>query len=335
MASTRLDNRLLEPLYAAIEWWLAELRDLARQALPFGQSKPLRLQVASNDELTPVDPDTDRIGGGRRNVLLQLDDNFFLYRKIKLPQAVGKNIERVVGYEFNKYFPMSIEDALFSCRVAAVQPNANSIEVEIWAIGRHQIDLYLAMIRRQFELDVRRLLIADSSGRTLITRNLEQEQRAQADPRQVLLGRVLNLVLAGLAAALIAYPVIRMDAYLEDQRAEIDRLERKASPIMQTREKSTALDKRFHELIERKTAYPARADIWSYLTRTVGEQAVIERISISGRRVQLSGRAPSVERLLRNLEAEGRISDVRIVGQVKPSKESGFEVLNLDLELWD
>ena len=335
MVSTRFDKRLLEPLYAAVDWWLGELCDLARQVLPFGKSKPLRLRVNSDDELTPVDPDTSRIGGGRGNILLQLDDNFFLYRKIKLPQAVGKNIERVIGYEFNKYFPMSIEKALFSCRVAAVQPNTNSIEVEIWAIGRNQIDLYLTMIRRQFEFDVRQLLIADSDGRILISRNLEQEQRAQADPGQLLFGRVLNLVLIGLAAALIAYPVIRMDAYLEDQRSEIERLERKARPIMQTREKSNALDDRFRELVEYKTAYPAKADIWSYLTRAVGEQAVIERISISGRKVQLSGHAPSVEHLLRNLEADGRISEVRIVGQVKPSKDSGFEVLKLDLELRD
>jgi hypothetical protein len=95
------------------------------------------------------------------------------------------------------------------------------------------------------------------------------------------------------------------------------------------------MDDRFRELIERKTAYPAKADVWSYLTRAVGEQAVIERISISGRKVQLGGRAPSVEHLLRNLEADGRISEVRIVGQVKPSKDSGFEVLKLDLELRD
>jgi hypothetical protein len=97
MVSTKFDKRLLEPLYAAVDWWLGELCDLARQVLPFGKSKPLRLRVNSDDELTPVDPDTSRIGGGRGNILLQLDDNSFLYRKIKLPQAVGKNIERVTS----------------------------------------------------------------------------------------------------------------------------------------------------------------------------------------------------------------------------------------------
>ena len=338
MASSGLNNRttfsrVLEALADAIDWWLAELRDLARQALPFKPLKSLRLQVTSNDELTPVDPGMNRTGGGRKNVQLQLDDNSFLYRKIKLPQAVGKNIERVIGYEFNKYFPMSVEDALFSCRVAAVQPNANSIEVEIWAIGRNQIDLYLTMIRRQFELDVRLLFIADSTGRTRITRNVEQERRGQANPRQVLFGRVLNLVLAALIAALVAYPVFRMDAYLETQREEVKRLESKARPVIEIREKVMALDQRFQELVDRKRANPDRADVWSYLTRAVGDQAILQRMMISGRKVQLAGKAPSVERLLRSLEKEARISEVKIVGQVTATKDNAFELLKLDLEL--
>ena len=333
MSSTRLDNRLLEPLHAAVDWWLAELRDLLRQVLLFKRMQPLRLQLTADDEPQPVDAGSNQIGRGRRNVLLQLDDNRFLYRKIKLPQAVGKNIERVIGYEFNKYFPMQAENALFSCRIVSAGSDSGSVEVEIWAVSRRQIDLHLAMIRRNLGIEVLTLYLGDSSGQARITHDLQRERDRQSDAGKPRHGRMLNLLLAALAAALLAYPVIKMDAYLATQGEEVSRLEKRAQPVIELREKIIALDKRFQELVERKTAYPARADVWSYVTRVVADQATLQRLSIDGNRVQLVGSTPSVERLLRRLETEARIGEVKISGQVKPTKDNRFEVLNLNLEL--
>jgi general secretion pathway protein L len=319
MADTRLDNRLLGPIHATVDWWLTELRDLLRHVLLFNRMKPVRLEVTPNDEPVPVGDGSNRIGRGRRNVLLQLDDNSFLYRKIKLPQAAGKNIERVIGYEFNKYFPMQAENALFSCR----------------AVSRRQIDLYLASIRHNLGIEVLTLSIGDSSGKARVTHDLERERRRQTDPGNLRYGRLLNLLLAALAVALLAYPVIKMDAYLETQREEVSRLEKRARPVIELREQIMALDQRFQALVYRKTAYPARADVWSYITRVVADQATLQRLTIDGNRVHLTGQTPSVERLLRRLEmeTEARIREVKISGQVKPTKDNRFEVLNLSLEI--
>ena len=333
MASTLLDNRLLGPLYAAVDWWLTELRDLLRHVLLFNRMQPLRLEVTPEDEPVPVGGGSNRIGRGRRNVLLQLDDNYFLYRKIKLPQAAGKNIERVIGYEFNKYFPMQAENALFSCRVVSAGVDSGSVEVEIWAVSRRQIDLYLASIRHNLGIEVLTLYIGDGSGQARVTHDLERERRRQTDPGNLRYGRLLNLLLAALAAALLAYPVMKMDAYLEAQRDEVSRLEQRARPVIELRERIMALDQRFQALVYRKTAYPARADVWSYVTRVVADQATLQRLTIDGNRVSLAGETPSVERLLRRLETEARIREVKISGQVKPTRDNRFEVLNLSLEL--
>ena len=326
-------NRVLAQMGAALEWWLEELRDLARCLLPLGQTKPMRLRVMPGDELAPADPERDRITAGRRHVTLQLDDDSFLYRKIKLPAAARKNIERVIRYEFNKYFPMQAENALFSCRVVPAPANASSVEVEIWALNRQQVDLYLSLMRRNFDIEVLTLFVTDGSGKTRIERNLEKERRRQAATRPGKFARALNGLLAGLALALIAYPVIKMDAYLEAQREEVARLEKKAQPIIELRENIMALDRRFQDLLDIKQQYPARADVWSYVTRVTAGEAVLERMSIGANKVHLTGKARSVERLLRSLESEQRISTVRIAGQVTATRDKRFEVLNLDLEL--
>lgn len=326
-------TRLIAQLNAALEWWLEELRDLARFLLPLGRTQPLRLRVMPGDELAPADPGQDRVTTGRRDVALQLDDNCFLYRKIKLPSAAGKNIERVVGYEFNKYFPMQADNALFSCRVLPAAANASSVEVEIWAIDRRQIDLYLSLIRRDFDIEVLTLHVTDGSGKTRIERNVEKERRQQASAKTKNYTRALNGLLAGLALALATYPVVKMDAYLEAQREEVARLEKKARPIIEMREDIMALDRRFQDLIDIKQQYPARADVWSYVTRVTAGEAVLERLSIGANKVHLAGKARSVERLLRSLESEQRIGTVRIVGQVAPTGDDRFEVLNLEMEL--
>ena len=333
MVSTKLDNRLLGPLQAAVDWWLSELRDLLRQVLLYNRMKPLHMELSPDDEPLPAGGGSNRIGRGYRNVLLQLDDNRFLYRKIKLPRAAGKHIERVIGYEFNKYFPMQAEDALFSCRILAPGADSGSVEVEIWAVSRRQIDGYLTLMRRNLGIEVLTLYLGDSSGQARITHNLERERRRQTPPKDMLFGRVLNLLLVALAAALLAYPVMKMDAYLDAQREEVSRLEKRARPVIELREKIMALDKRFQDLVERKRAYSARADVWSYVTRVVADQATLQRLSIGGNRVHLTGQTPSVERLLRRLETEARIGEVKIVGQVTPTKDNRFEVLNLSLEL--
>ena len=333
MASTRLDNRLLERLLAGVDWWLTELRGLLRHILLFNKMKPLRLELTPDDEPLPVGGGNRRIGRGQRNVLLQLDDNRFLHRKIKLPQAAGKNIERVIGYEFNKYFPMQAEDALFSCRILTPDTDSDSVEVEIWAVSRRQIELYLALMRRNLGIEVLTLYLGDSSGQARITHDLERERRRQTEPGNLLFGRLLNLLLVALAAALLAYPMLKMEAYLDAQREEVSRLERRARPVIELREQIMALDQRFQAVVYRKTAYPARADVWSYVTRIVADQATLERLTIGGNRVHLAGQTPSVERLLRRLETEARIREVKITGQVKPTKDNRFEVLNLSLEL--
>ncbi|MDH3762263.1 MAG: hypothetical protein OEU50_14875 [Gammaproteobacteria bacterium] len=325
-------ERLIAGLNAAFDWWLFELGEILRLALGFRKPNLARFEVTAGDEITAAED--DGAGAiGRRHISLQLDDNSFLYRKVKLPAAARKNIERVIGYEFNKYFPISAGDALFSCRAIPAAAAAASIEIEIWALSRKLIDGYLAMIKHNYDIEPRKLFIANRAGETLITRDVEREQRLASANERVRYSRALNFLIAGLLAALFVYPVVRMDAYLETQRQEISRLEKQAQPVIETRENIMALNQRFNELIDRRQEYPSRANVWSYITRAVADQAILDRIALNGHKVQLAGKSKSVERLLRSLEAEQRVGEVKIVGQMAETRDSLFEVLRLDIEL--
>ena len=326
-----LIRNLLEAMQRGLEWWLYEMGEILHLLTRFKKQNRVEFGVSSADQPVLLHDGKKCYQGARKNVLLQLDDQVFLFRRIKLPAAARKNIDRVIGYEFNKYFPMEAKHALYSCKVEAPAAGATSIEIEIWAINRNLVDMYLSMIERQFELKARRLSITNREGRQLITRDIEKERRLEAANAKASIGRALNIAIAGLLLVLIVYPVKRMDAYLEQQQLEIGRLEKQVQPIIELRQKITALNERFDQLAASKREAPSQVSIWSHLTSSMGGRAILDRFEINGRNVRVSGKATSVEALLRSLESDQRIVDVKINGPVKATGDGRHETMNLSL----
>jgi len=316
----------------ALEWWLSELRACVESLFRFAQKPTIEFVVDADAVPRPADDNT-AVGEGRGDIRLRLGDNAFQYRKIKLPQSAQRNVERVVYYEFDKYFPLRAEDALFSCKVIPSTKASTSVEVEIWAIGRGLVDSCVTMIRHDYDIDIRKLMLCASNGRELITRNLEREQQQAAGPEYRLRSRMLNLLLAALAAALVIYPVVRMDAYLERQQDEIEVLQKRAQPVIELRENVMAMERRFYELVDRKAEQPMQGYLWSVMTRSLDGQAILDRVSLQGRNIQVRGKARSVEALLRKLESDPLVGEVKIVGAVKASSDPLYEVLDLSLTL--
>jgi hypothetical protein len=231
----------------ALQWWLAELRATAAPLLHFTQKSTPGFGLDADGVPRPTDGGAVATGS-HGDIRLKLGDSAFQYRKIKLPQSAQRNVERVIYYEFDKYFPMNATDALFSCTVVPPDKGATSIEVEIWAIARALVDSYLTMIRHEYNIDIRKLILSDSNGRGLIVRNIERERRLAAGPAGRRMSSVLNLTLAALAALLVIYPVMRMDAYLAQQKEEIRALEKRAQPVIELREKAMATERRFFQV---------------------------------------------------------------------------------------
>jgi hypothetical protein len=325
-------RNIIDAFNQALEWWLSELRVIGGYLFRFAQKPALEFGI--DDQAMPrPSGGSAPIKAGRGDIRIKLGDNAFQYRKIKLPQSAQRDVERVVYYEFGKYFPMNAADALFSCKVVPPGNGAASVEVEIWAIGRGLVDSYVTMIRHEYSIDIRKLILSDSRGRGLIVRNIEREQRLAAGPEGRRISRMLNLMLAALVGVLVIYPVVRMDAYLARQKNEIRILEKRAQPVIELREKVMATERRFYEVADRKSENPLQAYLWSYLTRSLADRATLDRVVVQGRSIQVQGKARSVEELLRRLEADPLVTEVRIVGAVKASKDPLFEILNLSLTL--
>jgi hypothetical protein len=323
----------IEAINRALAWWLSGLRATAESLFRFAQKPVLEFVVEGDAGPRPASNSAAPIKGSRRDIRLQLAENAFHYRKIKLPQSAHRNVDRVIHYEFGKYFPMNAADVLYSCTVVPPAKGATSIEIEIWAIARSTVDAYVTMMRHEYNLVFGKLMLVDSSGRDLIIHDIEKEQRLSAGAETRRARRMLNLLIVALLAGMAVYPVTRIDVLIAQQEREIEGLEKRAQPVIELRENIMALENRFYDLVSRKNKNSSGAYTWSHLTGSLADRAILDRMVVNDHDVQVSGKARSVEALLRELEADPLITEVKVVGAIRASKDPRFEVLNLLLKL--
>lgn len=320
-------------LKKALQWWLYELSETLRLFGKFKKAVIIEFDVSNNEEPRLKENSIIENPTGIHNVCLNLTDNSVLYRKIKLPANATKNIDNVVYYEFNKYFPVNADEALYSFQVMQTGVRAESVEVEIWAVSKAIIDRTLSTIRRLYGLEINVLTITNGGNRDLISYDILKANRANS--RQLNAGRqkALNAAILILLPAVIFYPLIKIDGQIDQLQAQINTLKKETRPIIEIRKKILAKEKRFQHLINKKEENPDQTYIWSRITQSVSNKAILDRLKISGRQVQLEGKTPSVERFIRDLESDADISDVIIIGPVTTTSDNLYETMKIVLTI--
>jgi len=270
---------------------------------------------------------------GRQNIALKFNDNAILYRKLRLPAAARRDIDKVVGYEFDKYFPMNADNALISCEVIEPGTGVESIEVEIRAIAKAVVESHLRTLQEQYAIEVKNLYLMNSNDEVLITGDMSKSNRTNDDQKSVVSQRMLNVMIGSLLVALFIYPLLKLDWRLSKLEQEVAALETEAQPIIEIREKILGMEERFQYLIDKKKKNPDQAYLWSRVSRSIVDQAILKRMEINGRIVRLEGRAASVERMINSFETDSEVSEVKIIGSVSTSEDNQYENMKISLTI--
>ena len=270
---------------------------------------------------------------GRQNIAIKFDDNAILYRKLRLPTAARKDIDKVVGYEFDKYFPMNADNALVSCDVIEPGSGAESIEVEIRAIANAVVENHLRTLREQYAIEVKNLYLTNSNDEVLITADMSKSNRANDHQKSVVSQRMMNVMIGVLLIALLIYPLLKLDWQQSKLEQEVAALETEAQPIIETREKILGMEKRFQYLIDKKKKNPDQAYLWSRVSQSISDRAILKRMEINGRKVRLEGRTASVERMINSFETDSEVSEVQIIGSVSTSEDNLYENMKISLTI--
>jgi len=317
----------------AWHWWVSELDEIFQSLSRIKKSKIIEFEIAKAHGVALKEGENNRNIRGMQNISLKFKDNAVLYRKIKLPVAARKNIDKVVRYEFNKYFPMNVEDALISCDVIQPGIGAESIEVEIWSISKSVVDEHLNKIREQYGSEAKNLQIRNSEDQVLISDDISRSQRNSDEQTGPGSRKAINIMIITLLLALLIYPILKIDMHLKNLQEEVTLLEIEAQPIIQTRAKILEKEERLQHLINKKKENPDQAYMWSRIAKTISDKVILTRMEINGRKVQLEGKATSVEQIIKILESDTNISDVKIIGSVSTTDNNLYETMKISLTI--
>jgi general secretion pathway protein L len=248
------------------------------------------------------------------NVWLLLPEATVLRRSVSLPLAAEEALLEAVGFELDRFTPLSAEKAWFDCRVLARDANALRIEVELAVAPRAGAEAILAELR-ELGATVLGVGFAEDVATASAPLNLlppERRERPAPSPA-ALAARVLAGCTAALALFALVYPlwqkrerVITLLPRLDSAKVGADVAERLGREI-----ERIAAEHNF--IVGKKqgahTAVAILEDLSKSLPDTTWVQQLDLRSTSKGREVQIAGETGSSSQLVEVIEKSSTLAN--------------------------
>ena len=320
---TRLDSGLR----AALRWWLDELASLVpeelRRRVASLRSRLLlvvdnngaQLAIENGDrrealgriDLAAGQPDSVRAliaaapQGGRSiagNVVLCLPADRALRTTVALPLAAERNLDQVIGFEFERLVPFKREDVHFAHQVLSRNKAARTLQVELTVVPRIDVQ---ELLRQTQRLDLRITGIEVGATRAHSAPShilLDEHDGSAAHPRL----RYATLGLATLAIVLavvaIVIPFVRANAALDALTARVADARREAETSLSLQKQIDAEIQDQQFLVNKKRQTPTVTELLDIVTRLTPDDTWLTEFQVTATEIRLVGASSSATTLL-------------------------------------
>ena len=242
-------------------------------------------------------------------VVLTLPASEALRTRFSLPAAAERNLDQVVGFEFERVTPFKREEACYAWRILARNKAAKTIDVELTILPRADIDAIVTAARHT-NLKVTMIEIAGASAGDPVSVIPVEDgdiRTGDASARRVIAG--LAIAAGLLAIVCIALPFIRADHRLNVLDAQMNEARAKADASLAVEKQIDALlgDRSF--LADRRRRLPTVTELLDALTRLTPDDAWLTELQIEGDQIHLTGAAGSATGLLGVIDQSPTFSD--------------------------
>jgi general secretion pathway protein L len=316
--------RIDSGLRGALRWWFDELAffvpEELRRWIGSLQSRVLLvvddtgafLAYETGDEREPlgrIDLQSGQTGAVRRiltpilqgrrsetvDVVLCLPTGRALRTNVSLPLAAERNLEEVVGFEFERLVPFKREAVYYAYRVLTRNKVTRTVQVELTVVPRIDAE-EISQLAQRVGLQVVGLEVGTPNGDPAVL--LHGNDRPAAHPRARLAIAVLGGIAALLAVACIVIPFVRANnalSALSDQVGEARR-EAEASLNLQKQIDAEIQDQQF--LVNRKRQSPSVTELLDTITRLTPDDTYLTELQVATGEVHLIGASASATALL-------------------------------------
>lgn len=310
---------------SALRWWFGELAALFPAALRHrvaGLRSRLVLVIdaagaalvyETGDEREPLGrvdlrtPQTIRralatASSGRASrtpeVIVRLAADRALRTTVTLPLAASRNLDQVVGFEFERLVPFKRDEAYYAYRIVARDKGTRTLQIELTVIPRSDTDATTQAVARAGLHPIAIEVAGASPLDPAAIVPLQQSERPAAHARARLIVAALSCATALLAAACVAVPfwraqgaINRLEAQLAEARQEAD-----TSLNLQKQIDAQIRDQRF--LIDRRRRLPTVTALLDRITRLTPDNTWLTELQITGTEIHLIGASVSATALL-------------------------------------
>ncbi|HEY1506415.1 MAG TPA: PilN domain-containing protein [Stellaceae bacterium] len=338
----------VEPvLQGALRWWLGELASFV--------PAPLRYRVAglrsryvlvSDDAGLSLWRETgrEREAMGRihqrtrlssqrpLDVVLQMPAERALRIAAPLPLAAERNLDQVVGFEFERLLPFRRNEAYYTHRIVARDKVARNLQIELTAAPRSEIDGVVQAASRA-GLHVTAVEIPAAAGDMPSLIALEKGGEVGTASRGRLVLAALTVLVLVLAAAAVALPFWRAEENRNQLSAAVATARRDAELGAKLQTQIDARLRDQHFLIDRRLHTPTVTELLDALTRLAPDDTWLTEFQITGSDVRLTGASNSATALLGLVEQAPSFRNAAFRSPVVQDSRLGRERFDLGAQI--
>ncbi len=335
------DTALGKALVGFWRWWTEGLR----KALPHRRRgagdafvvelAPGRLRLPEDGSeqpwgadrgLDPVFLEQIRERRGGHPLVIRLDEELALIKRLRLPALARDELDAAVGYQLASATPFPPERLYHGYRVLSREGGA--LEVELIAVPKDSVRPLLDALATGGLGAPARLAVAGRDDVDLLPR-----QRAVSGARWRRIGWRLPalLLLLFLLGVLMVVPVVKKRAEVIRLNTELAVVKKRAAPLLKAKEKAMKLQRSLRELAAPAEQRFRELEIIDRLSALLPDSVWLIELRIDGDRIQLRGEARHAVDVLERLQNAPEFTDARFLSPVSKNRRSGRENFHIEI----
>ena len=312
-------------------WWTSELAGIYDSSLIYNKKKPLKITVDADDKVTLATEAEDK-KINKKKVVISIPSRHLMYKTIRLPLNARNNVRQVIKYEFDKYFPLNIDDAYFDCKVIK-SAETNSLNVGIWAIRKVYLNKLINKLQFRFGITIKQTVVANAQWQELITTGNIKDNRQITSANDKSRIPYYRYIVSFLILLCLITPPLKMQHYNENLAQQIILLEEEAKEIIALKSNISLIESSLNDIVKYKNTSPSITELWSELTKIIAGNGYVNHVRYHENKINLEGKANSVEKIVKLLEKNNRFSEISIDAPVRRLEQGRFESMNISFKV--
>jgi len=276
----------------------------------------------------------DAVLGRRLQALprwLLLPADGVLRRRIQLPAAAAERLRDVVGFEVDRLTPFTADAVRFDARVLEHRSDGQ-LDTELVVVPRAPFEQAVAALG-EMSASLAGVDTVDAADQPLGVNLLPLPLRR----RRISPERRWNLILAGIALLALAAAAWQL---LDNRRqaasdftVQVEQRVAQARDVLVQRQRLVDMVEGDAFLESKRAGRPTTLELIDELSRRVPSNTYLEKLSITGDRLLMTGFSPEASALVANLEGSALLNSPALSGPLQPDPRTGMDRFSITAEL--